>query len=298
MERVINFRVVDSPDSMSRRYVYDGIVSGERLRYSFDVDLHQISENPQMLDPILEYKKKHIKHMIHEKEQEVVSWTADTSSTTTTYVPHYRYYTTSTATDSTVTATYTTSGNWSPTSSASTWITYDTREYFYDRAAERDQLYYVDNVWIRKADLTHAQVMQLKIDQEWRELCREEERVENRRLYVERERARNAAEDKALILLSSFIGEEELEKYKETGQIYVRGRNGLYLAKKGGGVSKIEGKKITNFCVYTDRRYKCPPTDDVIALKTMLEHDDNKVIQIANRMSTREVKELPLAACM
>lgn len=294
----MKFSVRDSPETLAKIYTHDFFASGERHRISFQISNEEF-ENPQRIAAILEYQKKNIRHKIFEKEQKVVTWgqgtTASVSSTSTWYRPIYSRTTTS----ATTSTTYTTTANTATSDSGyyTRWTKYTDR-YFYRRVDKEEGLIYFDKIWIKKSDLTHAQLMQLKINEEWGRACREEARAETRAIRAAEERARNKAESKALLLLESFIGEEELEKYKKTGQIYVKGRHGLYLAKKGGGISKIEGNKIINFCVYTDRRFKCPPTDDVIALKAMLEHDDKKIIKIANRMSTREVKELPLAACM
>lgn len=244
----------------------------------------------------MKYAMESFKYQCLVKEAEMATTTASP-----TYAGAMRYFTTATSEATTATTSsyhrhYTNSATAATTSSTVTWSR-DNR-IFYRRAERDDNMVWLDNLWIKKSDLTHAQRMQLQINRKWSAHCASETYEEQKKHRIARARAAKAAEDKALLLLESFIGEEEIERYKKTGQVYVKGKNGLYLAKKGGGVSKIEGKRLISFCVYTNRKYKCPPTDDVIALKTMLEYDDEKVIQIANRMGSKEVEELPLAACM
>jgi len=160
--------------------------------------------------------------------------------------------------------------------------------------------------------LTQTEVMQQKIDEAWALYCRNENHAKEMQKKIanewgthlqqeqiaEAERIRLLPEKKANKLMSMLIGEEEHRVYEKTGRVFVKGKNGLYMVKRGGGISKIEGNNITDFCVHIHHGYNCPPTDHAIALKTLLEDDDRKVIKMANFVSKREVKELPLAACM
>lgn len=149
-----------------------------------------------------------------------------------------------------------------------------------------DHWYGVDYEW-SPVEISHPQKMQHEIDRIW-----------NRFLEEERQAEKILAESKAQDLMKLIIGEKEFIKYKETGKAYVKGKNGLYLVKKGGGISQIKEGKIIDFCVHIDHRYNCPPTDHAIALKLMLEEDDNKVIKLANRIGTKSIQQLPIAACM
>ncbi|MGW8180861.1 MAG: hypothetical protein ACWGQW_19185, partial [bacterium] len=184
----------------------------------------------------------------------------------------------------------------------------DSDHYWY--VVDSNGNWHIDNVSIKPA--TYAEVMQQKINEAWDLYLRNENHTRNMQERIEREwwahleqekfleaeHIRLLSEKKANELMSMLIGEEEHRVYEKTGRVFVKGKNGLYMVKKGGGMSKIEGNKIIDFCVHIEHNYKCPPTDHAIALKMMLEEDDSNVIRIANRQMTRTVKELPLAACM
>lgn len=171
-------------------------------------------------------------------------------------------------------------------------------------------IWHIEDITCKPA--THYEVMQEKINEAWDLYCRNENHSKNMQKKItkewdthlqleklaEAERIRLLPEKKANELMSMLIGEKEHKVYEKTGRVFVKGKNGLYMVKRGGGVSKIEGNKIIDFCVHLEHKYNCPPTDHAIALKMLLEDDDTNVIRIANRRMIREVRELPLAACM
>jgi len=145
-------------------------------------------------------------------------------------------------------------------------------------------------LWCRNED--HLNSMQKKIEREW-------SRYLNNEKARERRLAQNAAEDKAQRLLGLMIGKKELEVYKRTGRIFVKGENNTYIVRKGSFTQKIEDNKIVDLCVHINSQYKCPKTDNVIALKVLLENDEKHVLKLANRIGSSSLpKELPLAACM
>lgn len=106
------------------------------------------------------------------------------------------------------------------------------------------------------------------------------------------------AEEKALKLLGEIIGEDELKVYKKTGRLFIKGVDGDYVARRGQTLQKIEGDKVVDLCVHIDGRLNCPATDNVIAMKFLLEDDPENVIRIANRVGESKLDEMPLAACM
>jgi len=145
-------------------------------------------------------------------------------------------------------------------------------------------------LWCRNED--HLNNMQKKIEREW-------SRYLNNEKARERQLAQNAAEVKAQRLLGLMIGKKELEVYKRTGRIFVKGENGTYIVRKGSFTQKIEDSKIVDLCVHIKSECKCPKTDNVIALKVLLENDEKHVLKLANRIGSSSLpKELPLAACM
>lgn len=132
---------------------------------------------------------------------------------------------------------------------------------------------------------------------------REAELEKSRKYYEEMQRKRDAAEKKAQQLLMDLIGPEQLEVYKETGRLFVRGAEHDYILKKGGLVTQVGKDRTIDLCVHLADQYKYPETDNVIGLKLMLEGgDEGRVVKLANfRHYSKKLRkdiELPLAACM
>ena len=124
------------------------------------------------------------------------------------------------------------------------------------------------------------------------------ETKEEKAARIKKKKVKQQAEEKAVKLLESLIG-DEIEVYKKTGRIFVKGKKGTYIVRKGKFVQKIENDKIIDLCVHIKSSYKCPKTDNVIALKMLLENDEDHVLKLANRMGSESLpEELPLAACM
>lgn len=208
---------------------------------------------------------------------------------------------------------------WTDTTATATW-TSATSDYHYDTVSSVVYIYtdnwhvaqfepvdpiqalYQQNQWLINSEWqdimskwyrneNHTREMQKKINREWGWHVTEER---DRKAREKRE----MPERRALELLELLIGEKEIAVYKKTGRMFVRGKNGTYFVKKGGGITRVKGKKLIDFCVHIPHKHKCPPTDHAIALKLALEENDKKVIRIANRRMSRSVDELPLAACM
>ncbi len=122
--------------------------------------------------------------------------------------------------------------------------------------------------------------------------------VENNN-YEKRQKEREVAEDVAKELLLDLIGDEELKVYEETGRLFVKGKKFDYIVQKDSFVQKIEKDKVTDLCVHLENKYKFPDTDNVVAMKLLLETDEDKVLELANSHGSDDrPEELPLAACM
>lgn len=110
------------------------------------------------------------------------------------------------------------------------------------------------------------------------------------------------AEKKAKDLLLELIGEDELKVYEETGRLFVKGKKYDYVIRRDkliGGLERIGKDKILDLCVHLKSEFKCPKTDNVIALKLAIENDEKNVLRLANDYGSRErPEELPIAACM
>lgn len=123
----------------------------------------------------------------------------------------------------------------------------------------------------------------------------EQSRYEDR--YAEIQRQREKAEQKAKSLLLDLIGEKELEIYERTGRVFVRGKKHDYIVQRDGFVRQIQKDKIQDLCAHINTNVY-PKTDNVIALKMLIESDEDKFLKTANPQGFRELKSLPKAACM
>jgi len=107
------------------------------------------------------------------------------------------------------------------------------------------------------------------------------------------------AEEKAKELLGSLIGKENLKSYEETGNLYVEGKTGKYIIRRGQTVLRVNGEQLTELCVHIQGKFQCPPTDHVIALMLELQTDEDEVIRTANNVGSRDLSiEYLRAACL
>ena len=134
-----------------------------------------------------------------------------------------------------------------------------------------------------------ARNAQVNLENEWRKHLAEELR-----------KAREAAEVKAQELLLDLIGEDQIEVYRKTGRLFVKGRKYDYIVKRGGGVARINKDKVSDLCIHLTNRHKYPDTDNVIAMKLAIEGSENKFLKLANGTNReRDITDLDeaRAAC-
>jgi len=228
------------------------------------------------------------------------------------YYSNETYYTTQTVTGSATTA-YTNCTFDFATSASTSSVTYWTTGTVYDSkfiyACDTD-IVYSEPSWVKNMyngrKFHHPEYGDVVIyvsDDATEEEIQEhlEHRYSEIRYQREIKKLTDMAEIKAQDLLKDFIGENELKIYNETGRLYVKGEKGEYIVRKGGTIQKIEGKNVIDFCVHLKDRSKYPPTDNVIALKLLLEEEESNVLKLANRRGSSSfdsIDELPLAACM
>lgn len=139
---------------------------------------------------------------------------------------------------------------------------------------------------VESTEKKRARLAQREINKIWRDL----------RIKEEEERKRKA-ELTAQALLEDLITEDEMEYYKETGRLVVKGRKNDYVITKGSGVQRVEKDKVKDFCIHFKEQYKYPKTDNVIALKLLLESSEKEFLRIANdhgelRAGSRKQKAL------
>lgn len=100
----------------------------------------------------------------------------------------------------------------------------------------------------------------------------------------------------ALHLLRKMVDSDTFRKYLRTGVLSVRGASGLYYAvgRKDHLVNVFyNGKKVATLCVYVSMKYNCPPTDEVITKKVMIEFDEPDIWRQANwHVSPKELEEI------
>jgi len=91
---------------------------------------------------------------------------------------------------------------------------------------------------------------------------------------------------------------EQLSVYEETGKLFAKGKKYNYIINKQGFIQQIKENTIEDICVSLDNRYIYPDTDNVIAMKLMIENNEKKVLKLANNHgSNPRPKELPKSAC-
>jgi hypothetical protein len=105
------------------------------------------------------------------------------------------------------------------------------------------------------------------------------------------------AEDKAQELLSHLIGKDLMTVYKETGRLFVKGKEYDYIIPRDGFIKKIGRNKVYDMCVHLERKSAMPETDNVIAMKLFLENNEKEALSLANIHGTHNKKGYILPAC-
>lgn len=128
-----------------------------------------------------------------------------------------------------------------------------------------------------------AKEIQMEIRKEW-----------NKILVEEREQEREQAELTAQELLLDIVGKEELQRYKDTDRLFVKGKQFDYVLRKGKGVHKIEKNSVVDFvekkqakgrfiCVHPKQSFDYPDTDNIITLKLWIENNEEAFLRIGNQ---------------
>lgn len=150
-----------------------------------------------------------------------------------------------------------------------------------------------DILWYDWTTKAYKKVEQVKLTKEQAAILAEQRRVETERQEREYQAAQKAvrereqklikAEKVAKLLLGELIGPELLKKYEETGKLMFRGQTGTFILDKGGLHKFIKNDKITSLCIHLKEKQIYPPTDNMIALKTLLQADEGEFYKIANK---------------
>lgn len=110
---------------------------------------------------------------------------------------------------------------------------------------------------------------------------------------TEKER-KEQAEMTAQELLLELIGPKQMEIYKKTGRLFVKGKNFDYVLRKEGGVFRLSKDKVHDLCIHLAGQYQYPETDNIIGLKLLIEADEDKFNKTANNHGVRnqDIKKL------
>jgi len=112
-------------------------------------------------------------------------------------------------------------------------------------------------------------------------------------------RKREAAEVKAKELLLDLIGDDQLEVYERTGRLFVRGKKNDYIVQKKGYVKKVGKDKVVDLCIHLSNKTKYPETDNVVALKLLIEGNEKEFIKTAHKVYNNPMyNEMPECACL
>jgi hypothetical protein len=150
-----------------------------------------------------------------------------------------------------------------------------------------------EEAWSEWSAKTYKKVEQVTLTREQAAAFAEQRRAqeENRerqyqaaqKAIKEREQKLIKAEKVAKLLLGELIGPELLKKYEETGKLMFHGQTGTFILDRSGVHKFIKADKITNLCIHLKEKQIYPPTDNMIALKTLLQADEKEFYKIANK---------------
>ncbi|RLA01457.1 MAG: hypothetical protein DRQ42_03190 [Gammaproteobacteria bacterium] len=228
-----------------------------------------------------------------------INTTSNASATSTVNISASGVWHTWLTVDSTTSATSTDTwhkwGNGSATTGGTTGGTTDSSGdtwYYWDNAPNQEveikqtgRLFVTDESptisWQFKSDFLnkHYRKMQTKINRIW-----------NQQLADWLKEEKEAAENKAKTLLLDLISQKEFDLYEKTGKLLVKGRKQSYIVYKTGGVTTIlNDQKAKGMCVHLNSadNYKCPDTDNVIAMKMHIEQAEQQFLKTANHHGTR-----------
>ena len=119
------------------------------------------------------------------------------------------------------------------------------------------------------------------IDQEWPQ--------------YEREQAELTAQD----LLEDLLDDNQLEIYRKTGRVLVKGRKHDYIIRKHGTtIKRLDKDTVVDLCCHLSyaHKQKMPETDNTIAKLLAIKYNEKEFNRLANQSNRRHMKDLPEAA--
>jgi len=134
--------------------------------------------------------------------------------------------------------------------------------------------------------------------------ARTQRREEQRRIKTERKKKARVetADRRALELLKDIIGPEEMQVFKETGRLLVKGEkfDWMITQRDHGGVSvqRIKKGKMADLCVHLKQGHEYPKVDHVVTYALRAKLAEKHLNKEANVTREYDVAELPKAACM
>lgn len=123
-----------------------------------------------------------------------------------------------------------------------------------------------------------------------------EEREQQRREELERLRLeKEAAQKKAEELLRETLEKEQLEQFNKTKWFFVISQSGVRYRIRHGWIGNIDelnelDQVVAEYCIHPVLRV--PVEDSMLVQKLMLEDDEQRLLQIANKTTFREPRPL------
>lgn len=105
------------------------------------------------------------------------------------------------------------------------------------------------------------------------------------------DKERKEAEKLAKELLLELIGPDQMEIYKKTGRLLVKGTKYDYMLNQHGSIKRIEKDKITDLCVHLKNKHIYPVTDNIISLLLAIKADEDKILELAHNNGSKPLPE-------
>lgn len=107
------------------------------------------------------------------------------------------------------------------------------------------------------------------------------------------------AELTAQALLEDLLDDNQLEVYRRTGRVLVKGRKHDYIIRKREMTLKVLSKnEVVDLCCHLDYKHKSemPETDNTIAKLLAIKYDEDRFNKMANQHARHRLAKLPEAA--
>jgi hypothetical protein len=206
---------------------------------------------------------------------------------------------TSSTSDSFWSSATTTTGTDSATTTSG-WVTYTGSDQFYHaqhneagvtvREVPMIEVYSDARLaWGHKVEAAHTR----RVARTERRRARQAE--QQRRAQIKRKYRLEKAEEKALDMVQDVIGPEQLEVYKKTGRVLVKGARFDWLISKRGqvmSVKKIVQDKVHDLCVHLIGTHDLPANDKVAGFLLHAKYNEDYLSKKANFVGSQPLDKV------